>query len=326
MYILFLTLACTKSKRFEITIPAEIGINQEIKNIAPINRESSEQSSTSMNELIRNMTDAKNPRFTLADQKRAQNAYTRSRAQEGQILSQKETETMCSRAEVEGILALEKFRHEKDWDFGTYTTQKETRRTITEDGKEREQVITEDVTMHRASFSINMHADWKLYSCTGEIVDSNRKASSNDWRGEGESRSDAKAAIGETDDLISGMAKGLGIQYFRRISPYEIAVTRKYYPSGHKKIKLGNDELDNGDYKAAERLFREASEETTKKNKGKSLYNLAMTFEITDRVEDALDTALNANRYLQNDMSKQYVEVLRKRKADLDQLRKQLGQ
>jgi hypothetical protein len=321
-----LTLACTKSKRFEITIPAEIGINQEIKNIAPINRESSDISSSSMNELIRNMTDAKNPRFSLADQKRSQNAYTYSRAQEGQVLSQKETETICKRAEVEGILALEKFRHEKDWDFGTYTTQKETRRTITEDGKEREQVITEDVTMHRASFSLDMHTDWKLYACTGEIVDTNRKASSKDWRGEGESRSDAKAVIGETDDLIAQMAKELGMNYFRRISPYEISVKRKYYPSGHKKIKLGNDELDNGDYKEAERLFREASEEATKKKKGKALYNLAMTLEITDRVEKALDTAINANRYLQNDMSQNYVEVLRKRKADLDQLREQLGQ
>ena len=104
MYLLFFTLACTKSKRFEITIPAEIGVNQEIKNIAPINRENSDASAQSMNELIRNMTDAQNPRFTLADQKRSQNAYAYSRAQEGQILSQKETETICKRAEVEGVV------------------------------------------------------------------------------------------------------------------------------------------------------------------------------------------------------------------------------
>ena len=326
MYLIFMTLACTKTKRFDITIPAEINIDQNIKVLAPVNRENSDESDRSINELIRNMSDARNPRFSLIDQKRAQSAYTSSNVESGKVLTQAETEKICKRAEATGILSLEKFRYDKDWSFSTYQTTKEKRRTITEDGKEREQVITEDVTMHRASFSIDMNSDWKIYSCDGEVIDNNRKVSNKDLSAEGESRSDAKSAIGETEDIIEEMSKSLGMQYFRRISPYEISVQRKYYPSGHAKIKSGNEALDEGNYAGAESLFRQASKEATKKNKGKALYNLAMALEIMDRIDESLESALDANRYLQNDMSQTYVDILRKRKKDRDELNQQLGQ
>lgn len=326
MYLLFMTLACTKTKRFDITIPAEINIDQEIKVLAPVNRENSEESDKAINELIRNMSDARNPRFALIDQKRSQSAYTSSNVESGTVLTRAETEKICKRSEATGILSLEKFRYDKDWNFSTYQTTKERRRTITEDGKEREQVITEDVTMHRASLSVDMNSDWKVYACDGEIIDNNRKVSSKDLSAEGESRSDAKSSIGETDDIIDEMAKNIGMQYFRRVSPYEISVQRKYYPSGHAKIKAGNEALDEGNYAGAESLFRQASEESTKKNKGKALYNLAMVLEIMNRINESLEAALDANRYLKNDMSQTYVDVLRKRKKDLDELKKQLGQ
>ena len=48
--------------------------------------------------------------------------------------------------------------------------------------------------------------------------------------------------------------------------------------------------------------------------------------EITDRIGEALETAINANRYLQNNMSQTYVDILRKRKKERDELNKQLGQ
>jgi TPR repeat protein len=326
MLFFLLSLACTKTKYFTITIPAEIAIDQSVKNVAPLNRESSDESQKVMNELIRNMTDARSPRFLFADQKRSQAAYTASRAQEGEVLSKSETEKICSKANVNGILALEKFRYDKDWDFSTYKTEKEKRQTVTEDGKEREQIIKEEITMHRAVFSLMMHGDWKIYSCSGEILDSKRTSVNADWSGEGESRSDAKTMVGETDELTEQTAISIGNTYFRRISPYEISVQRKYYPDGHKKIKLGNEALDNGDYKTAERLFREAIEESVKKNKGKALYNLALVLEITDNIDDALEKALKAHNLLQNDMSQNYVEILRKRKADADELKKQLGQ
>ena len=326
MYVLFLMLACTKTKRFDITIPAEINIDQEIKSLAPINRENSDESEKSLNELIRSMSDARNPRFSLVDQKRAQSAYTSIGAESGSILNRDDTEKLCKRADVTGIVSLEKFRYNKDWDFSTYQTTKERRRTITEDGKEREQVIRDEVTMHRASLEVEMESNWKVYSCDGEIIDTHKKSSNRRLSAEGESRSDAKDAVGETDDIIDGMSKSLGLMYFRRISPYEMSVERKYYPSGHPKIKSGNEALDEGNYASAETLFRQASEEATKKNKGKALYNLAMVMEITDRIGEALETAINANRYLQNDMSQRYVDILRKRKKDRDELNKQLGQ
>jgi len=318
-------LACNKTINFQITVPAQIVVEQDIKHIAPINREDDSISKTTMENFMKELQDAQNPRFSMVPKSKAQRTYTMARSTEGQLLNREQTQKICKNAEVNGIVSLETIRHDKDWDFSTYESTKEKKRTIEEDGETREQTIREQITMHRAEFSVDMQVNWKLYSCNGRVLDTYSKDISKKRRGQGESRSDAKIAVGETDDLINELAKQQGLLYMRRISPYEISATRTMHTCGPKKMKEGNKAMENGRFDEAERLFIESAEETNKKDKGKSLYNLAILQERTGRLDEALKNALEGHRYLQNDMSQRYVDILRKRKDEAKQLADQLG-
>jgi len=331
MNIIFLMIACTKTINFQITVPAQVAIDQEIKTIAPINREDENLSNRTMEKFMKELQDAQNPRFSMIPKSKAKRTYTRVRATEGQPLNREQTQKICTDAGVTGIITLEKLRLEnKDWDFSTFQTTKERKRTITEnEGEEgeqtREQVIREEVTMHKAEFFVEMVVDWKLYSCNGRIMDINSKRMSKRKYGQGESRSDAKIAVGETDSLISNLADQQGLLYMRRISPYEISATRKMYTCGPKKMKEGNKSMENGRFDEAAKLYKESAEETNKKDKGKSLYNLAIIQERTGKLDEALENALAAHRYIQSDMSQNYVDILRTRKEEAEKLAEQLG-
>ena len=243
MNLIFFMLACTKTINFQITVPAHINIEQDIKDIASINRESDDVSSKTMEQFMKELQDAQNPRFTMVPKGKAKRAYLSARTTEGQILTREQAQKICSSADVNGIISLEKSRYDKDWDFSTYQTTKEKRRTIEENGETREQTIREEITMHRAQFDVDMEVNWKIYSCTGRVIDTYSKNISTSRRGEGESRSDAKVAVGETDGLVYGLAQKQGKLYMRRISPYEISASRTIHTCGPKKMELGNKEM-----------------------------------------------------------------------------------
>ena len=127
------------------------------------------------------------------------------------------------------------------------------------------------------------------------------------------SRSDAKIAVGETDQRLIDLQKRHGNTQMRRISPYEVNVTRSYHTCGHKKLKEGNRALEDGNYTKAERLYKLASEDSTKKNKGKALLNYAVALELLGKTKEALQQAKQAHHLLQSGLSQEYVDTLRKR-------------
>ena len=127
------------------------------------------------------------------------------------------------------------------------------------------------------------------------------------------SRSDAKIAVGETDQRLIDMQKRHGATQMRRISPYEIKVTRSYHTCGPKKLKEGNEALQEGNYTQAQKLYKLAAEDSVKKDKGKALFNYAVSLELIGQTKEALKQARQANHFLQNNLSQEYVDVLRKR-------------
>ncbi|MEC7984623.1 MAG: DUF6340 family protein [Myxococcota bacterium] len=330
MISLLFAMACSPSITFQITNPAEVKIKQQIQKIAPIDREESRASRKVIDSFMNGLEDVRNPRFAMISRATSQKAFADKSSTVGQPLTREQAQTICKSTEASGIVSLERLRVQKDWEMSDYQTTKreEERQTIVKDGEETEQTVYKDkvVTMHRAVFTVGIDVDWKLYNCSAGVEDSHTAEMSNTWRGEGESVADAKAQVGETRDLIAEMAAQHGVSYMRRISPYEISVTRKYYRCGHKKMKEANKLMVDGKIMRAEKRYLLAIEDSVQKEKGKSHFNYAVLLERMGKTKQALEQAKKGHEIMQSGMSQTYVDQLRNRVKKEKRIKRQLGQ
>lgn len=315
-------VGCKPSLTFQVTRPAEVVIEQDIQKLAVIDRAGTNDADATATAFVEELLALSNPRFSLSSRVAARSAMGEIAPPDGEVLRPEHTQALCDRLSVSGIVSLEAIDIDDGWASSSYT--EERTETVTVNGRAREEV--REVEVFVEEFVAEIATTWRLYSCEGRVRDYYQTVVSSAWLGEGDSRSDARLDVGETDDLKGDLAVTAAWVYLKRISPFDVEITRKYYRGVGGSLRTGSVHMAAGNWSAAEQALRSGAKDSGGKKKGKHLYNLAVVSEQQGDLTAAQKQAKRANSLIDSSLSEELVRRLRGRARQEVEIKEQLDE
>jgi len=333
-------ISCAGSSlSLRVLVPAEININKEIKHIGIINRSlpadnkrvmnlvegfiSGETimgdrigSNTCLNGLAETLNNS--PRFTavIIAGERLRGTGTRRLPPQ---LSWRRVEQICDKYRVDGLIALEIF----DSDISLKRHKKMITKRIKD--KKTKKKIKVKVPQYRMRLYIDVNSAWKVYDPSNRsIVDVSTYTDRKSWRSRGKTRGEARRELPTKREAINEAGYFAGLQYGARVSPTWIQVNRFYYVKGSPEFKEAHRYVKTGDLKQAERIWKRILEGNDIKMAGRAAYNLAFAAEIRGDFEPAYQWAKMSYSKYGNKKAYHFMEVIRNRMAEKQQLEEQL--
>ena len=86
-----------------------------------------------------------------------------------------------------------------------------------------------DCRVYSVSYSAELQAQWSFRDCAGQTYDSYDAKVSETWSAGRDTPGDARSALGDEQRLSLGLSEIVGEEYFKRIAPYEVTLTRVLY-------------------------------------------------------------------------------------------------
>jgi len=313
MFFLTLLMACRPSVHLKITQPAEVSINSAVTSIAVVDRVNNTYSSKAIAGFLEASQTADTVRFQIVD---AQQIYENLAVPVNGPIPNEAMKNLCQKAKVKGALVLHRFRNDSDMDVDKSTE------IITVDGKDRE------YAKYTVTYRSELQGDWRFRGCNGETYDSFSSSNADSWKAEGDTPGDAKSNLGDPKDLDIELADELGLQYFKRVAPYEEYVWRKPYagpvgPRG-KRFRAGVDHIKAERWKKARNIFENNLDGFTGKLKGKAYYNLAIIHERLNELDTMVEYAQKADSILQSRKSAGYLDIAKERRRAQKKLNNQM--
>jgi hypothetical protein len=322
MIWLLALVGCRHTLTFEVTRPAEIAVDQDIQKLAEIDRFGSDSAQSTTSAFIDELLLLESPRFSATSRQAARNATAQINATEGAPLAPEHTRKLCEDLAVTGIVSLEEMNVDDGWAFSTRTESETTTSTV--NGAVRE--VTRDIVTHEATYTAEIATTWRLYSCEGRVRDFYQTLVTSSWYGEGSSRADARTNVGETDALMEDLAVTAAWVYLKRISPYDVNISRRYYSALGGDLREGARYLRDGQLTLAEETLRSGARSASGKKKGKLLYDLAVVSEQKGELDTALSQARRAHKLLDSALSEELVRRLRARARQESEIKSQLDE
>jgi hypothetical protein len=155
------------------------------------------------------------------------------------------------------------------------------------------------------------------------------------WEGENTNRQKAHLQLPDRADALVDGALYAGENVVKRLMPYWTKSDRYFFSSNKKEMKQGLDSIYAKNWSGAIKVWGKAIENASNSYKGQLAYNLAVAYELDGDINKALQYVWIAYEYLKYDYSLQYehplllndyMKELNVRKADIDLIRKQLGE
>jgi len=118
----------------------------------------------------------------------------------------------------------------------------------------------------------------------------------------------------------AGIAAAL--DFAEKISPSWREETRPFYVKGDDNLKSAGTLIDSARWNEAIALWKKTVEETgSKSTKSKAQLNIAIAYEIQGDIENAISWALKSYETMYRPITYQYLELLEKRKKELEKLK-----
>ena len=110
----------------------------------------------------------------------------------------------------------------------------------------------------------------------------------------------------------------LALDFTEKISTSWIPERRSIFASGDDQMKLAGTYIDDGDWNAAEEIWKNIAEKSSSKStKSKALYNLAVAAEIGGNLDEAISIGLKSYETMFQQQTYDYLERLKQRKQEL---------
>lgn len=110
----------------------------------------------------------------------------------------------------------------------------------------------------------------------------------------------------------------IAIDFSEKISTVWRQEKRPLYIKGDKSLKLAGTLIDNGDWNQAIALWKDTAEKTkSKATKSKAQLNVAIAYEIRGDIENSIVWALDSYNTMYRQITYQYLELLERRKKEL---------
>jgi len=120
-------------------------------------------------------------------------------------------------------------------------------------------------------------------------------------------------------------SKNIGNAYARRIRPYKRRVTRNYFVKGTDNFVVAKRRAQAGDWDGAAKLWEQELSHPDEKIAGRAYYNMAVSSEINGNLDKALDYASKSYSDYRNNEALRYLDILRYRQRQKQELNRQLS-
>lgn len=120
-------------------------------------------------------------------------------------------------------------------------------------------------------------------------------------------------------------SKNIGNAYARRIRPYKRRVTRNYFVKGTDNFVVAKRRAQTGDWDGAAELWEQDLSHPDEKVAGRAHYNMAISSEINGDLDKAMDYASKSYSDYRNGEALRYLDILRYRQRQKQELNRQLS-
>lgn len=115
----------------------------------------------------------------------------------------------------------------------------------------------------------------------------------------------------------------IALDFSEKISTVWRSEKRPFYVKGDKNLKHAGTFIDSGEWQQAMALWKDTAEKSkSKSKKSKALLNVAIAYEIQGDIDSAINWALESYNTMYRQITYQYLELLEKRKKEIQKQNK----
>jgi len=186
--------------------------------------------------------------------------------------------------------------------------------------------VEANVPGHRIELNTAVKNGWRIYDpADRRIID--EYVSSNSLFSVGEGINPVKAfeaVVGRKEAVISASSK-LGANYALITRPEKIRISRDYFIRGSENLEIADRRAKAGDWDGAAELWNADLNNAKSKVAGRAYYNMAISNEINGNLNTAIEYASKAYTDYENKEALHYINMLKRRVVNQQELNRQLA-
>lgn len=330
--VVFAGCAATNDLTLRVTDPAPISLPNTVKRIGIVNRTHSNISKTltqidqltTLELLTIDSTAAlktldgfydqiiKNPKFTNVVEF---NSFVLDNSAINTFsphLNQNQIMNICSDSNLDALFVLEFFDTDTKVDFAVVPV------TKTVLGQQVNVVET------RATVITGINLGWRIYGANGtDLYDEYAMHQQVVSTGSGVNPINAIRAVTGQKNQVENASYNLGTTYALQLLPVSYRVGRIYYVRGSNNFKIGKRLARAGQWDEAAKYWQKEVDNPKSRIAGRAYYNMAIINEINDDIDAAIDWAQKSYTLFNNRKALYYLNILKNRKASIDELKRQ---
>jgi len=229
--------------------------------------------------------------------------------------------SLCARYQTDAVLAVEIF----DSDFIITQGKRKTKKKVKEGNTTREVEVDE----FYAKGVENLKAGLKFYvPATQNIIDQKLYKRTGTWEAGTSSKAGALAGLIQKSDATRRLSQKLGRMYAFRVSPMPVRLKRYFRGKAKKapELEQGSRYADVAQWKEAIKVWKSGLDRAPTKEGGYLAYNIAVAYEVLGDFKSAKEWAQTSYVRYGNRDGKSYYDLLRRRMANEQRAKNQLGE
>jgi hypothetical protein len=229
-------------------------------------------------------------------------------------LTWNEIETLCEEHKVDAIFSL-----------AFYDTDTKVSYTPTTMPLPNKIGIRLAIPAHELTLNTLIQNGWRVYDpytkrIADELIFSDHVVST----GKGMNPVKAFEAIVGRKEAVLHQSKYMGMDYGKRLLPFQLRVTRDYFVRGTNNFKIAQRRAQTGDWQGAAELWEKETGHLAPKVAGRACYNMAVSNEINGDLDTAIQWASKAYTDYEIKDALRYLKILKYRASQDDALHEQL--
>lgn len=340
-YIFFFVIVCftfssckTNLVYLNVTKPAPVTIRNSAKKIGIVNRSIPTDDNKSLNtihqatsaetlkmikessaECINGLNNSlvENKRFDIVSRLTKLDLRTPVAGSFPTQLSWKDVEDICNNNEVDVLFVLEVF--DTEMKVVPLTTPTKINNAID---------VLNTVTQAQANITTTVKTGWRIYDPkTKYVLDEFPLVDNMTVTASAANALNTVEAMMGRKEAIKQSANRMGALYADRILPFWIKVTRDYFVKGSNNFKIATRKARTGNWDGAGELWLKETNSSSRKVAGRACYNMAILNEINGDLDAAIKWAQKSYEDYNNRLALKYVNILKYRKQNDQQLENQ---
>lgn len=183
-----------------------------------------------------------------------------------------------------------------------------------------------NVPGHRIELNTAVKNGWRIYDpADRRIIDEYVSSNSLFSVGEGINPVKAFEAVVDRKEAVISASSKLGANYALITRPEKIRIARDYFIRGSDNLEIADRRAKAGDWDGAAELWNADLNNAKSKVAGRAYYNMAISNEINGNLNTALEYASKAYTDYENKKALRYINMLKRRVVNQQELNRQLA-